>query len=100
MTEAGALTAPSLSVQVATPGNASAGATSASVGKILPGVLWKVIHPDGSPAERGEKGELWVKSPSLATGYRENLESLVHVPLPLSMRFALLSLPLLTPGNL
>ncbi len=75
MTEAGALTAPSLSVQVATPGNSSSGAASASVGKLLPGVIWKVIRADGSLAERGEKGELWVKTPSMATGYRNNLES-------------------------
>ncbi|KAJ7925181.1 acetyl-CoA synthetase-like protein [Mycena leptocephala] len=75
MTEAGALTAPSLSVQVATPGNPSAGASSASVGKLLPGVVWKVIRPDGSPAGCGEKGELWVKTPSMATGYRNNLDS-------------------------
>ncbi|KAJ7876161.1 acetyl-CoA synthetase-like protein [Mycena olivaceomarginata] len=56
MTEAGALTAPSLTAQVATPGE---GATSASVGKLLPGVVWKVIRADGGLAERGEKGELW-----------------------------------------
>ncbi|KAJ7153580.1 acetyl-CoA synthetase-like protein [Mycena crocata] len=75
MTEAGALTAPSLAVQVATPGNPSSGASSASVGKLLPGVVWKVIRPDGSLAQPWEKGELWVKTPSMATGYRNNLES-------------------------
>ncbi|KAJ7350573.1 acetyl-CoA synthetase-like protein [Mycena albidolilacea] len=72
MTEAGALTAPSLTAQVATPGE---GATSASVGKLLPGVVWKVIRADGGLAERGEKGELWVKTPSMAAGYHQNLES-------------------------
>ncbi|KAF9019977.1 acetyl-CoA synthetase-like protein [Hymenopellis radicata] len=63
-----------LSPQVATPGNASSGGTSASV-KLLPSVIWKVIRADGSLAERGEKGGLWVKTPSMATGYRNNLES-------------------------
>ncbi|KAJ6497606.1 acetyl-CoA synthetase-like protein [Mycena sanguinolenta] len=72
MTEAGALTAPSLSAKIATPG---AGASSASVGKLLPGVVWKVIRPDGTLAERGEKGELWVKTPSMAAGYHNNSES-------------------------
>ncbi|KAJ7270051.1 acetyl-CoA synthetase-like protein [Mycena haematopus] len=72
MTEAGALTAPSLTAKVATPGS---GATSASVGKLLPGVVWKVVRPDGTLAERGEKGELWVKTPSMAAGYHNNSES-------------------------
>jgi long-subunit acyl-CoA synthetase (AMP-forming) len=76
MTEAGALTAPSLTAQVATPGE---GATSASVGKLLPGVVWKVIRADGGLAERGEKGELWVKTPSMAAGYHQNLESSVFI---------------------
>ncbi|KAJ6475242.1 acetyl-CoA synthetase-like protein [Mycena vitilis] len=75
MTEAGALTAPSLHSKIALAGNLSSGASSASVGRLLPGVVWKVIRPDGLVAERGEKGELWVKTPSMAAGYRNNLES-------------------------
>ncbi|KAG7088259.1 hypothetical protein E1B28_012273 [Marasmius oreades] len=43
-----------------------------SAGKILPGVETRVYRSDGSLARQGERGELYVKSPSVALGYLNN----------------------------
>ncbi|KAJ7581563.1 amp dependent CoA ligase [Mycena floridula] len=40
-----------------------------SSGVLLPGVVLKVVKPDGSLAVEGEEGELFVKTPSNALGY-------------------------------
>lgn len=75
MTEAGAITAPSLSSHVASLSDPLSGIRSASVGNMLPGISWKVICSDGSLAAHGEKGELWVQTPSMAMGYRDNSDA-------------------------
>ncbi|KAH9915887.1 amp dependent CoA ligase [Fomitopsis serialis] len=46
--------------------------TPGSAGRLLPGVVIKVVRPDGSLAPRGETGEFVVKSPSNALGYLNN----------------------------
>lgn len=46
--------------------------SSGSGGVLLPGVVARVMRPDGSSAGPGEVGELWIKSPSLALGYANN----------------------------
>jgi 4-coumarate--CoA ligase len=40
-----------------------------SAGRLLPGVVARVVKPDGSLAGFNEPGELRVKTPSLALGY-------------------------------
>ncbi|PPQ69304.1 hypothetical protein CVT24_001670 [Panaeolus cyanescens] len=40
-----------------------------SSGRLLPGIMARVIKPDGSVAESGERGELVVKGPASAMGY-------------------------------
>ncbi|KAH9949236.1 amp dependent CoA ligase [Amylocystis lapponica] len=51
---------PQIERRVATPGSA---------GRLVPGVVARVVRPDGTIAPRGELGELVVKSPSNAVGY-------------------------------
>ena len=51
--------------------------TPGSAGRILPGVVVKVVRPDGSLAPLGETGELVVKSPSNAIGYLDNEKACV-----------------------
>jgi len=46
---------------------------SASVGRFLPGISYRVVTADGKPANPGEAGELWVSGPSRATGYLDNI---------------------------
>ncbi|KZT72456.1 acetyl-CoA synthetase-like protein [Daedalea quercina L-15889] len=46
--------------------------TPGSAGRLLPGVVVKVVRSDGSLAPRGETGEFVVKSPSNALGYLDN----------------------------
>ncbi|KAH9833502.1 amp dependent CoA ligase [Rhodofomes roseus] len=58
-----AISFPQLEQHVCTPGSA---------GRLLPGVVVKVVRPDGTLAPRGETGELVVKSPSNAIGYLNN----------------------------
>ncbi|KAJ6544154.1 amp dependent CoA ligase [Mycena capillaripes] len=41
-------------------------------GSLLPGMVARVVKPDGSLANHNEPGELYVKSPSAANGYWEN----------------------------
>jgi len=40
-----------------------------SVGLPLPGVIVKIIGPDGNPVADGETGELWLKGPNVFAGY-------------------------------
>lgn len=46
-------------------------------GQLLPGIVARVVKPDGSLATYDEPGELIIKSPSLAMGYANNPEALV-----------------------
>jgi 4-coumarate--CoA ligase len=43
-----------------------------SCGKILPGVICRVLKDDGSLGGYGDKGELYVKTPSSALCYLDN----------------------------
>ncbi|KAI0733741.1 amp dependent CoA ligase [Fomitopsis betulina] len=61
-----AIAFPQLDQHLCTPGSA---------GRILPGVVVKVVRPDGSLAPLGETGELVVKSPSNAIGYLDNAKA-------------------------
>jgi acyl-CoA synthetase (AMP-forming)/AMP-acid ligase II len=48
-------------------------AVPGSSGQLLPGVRARIVDPDtGSDRYRGETGELWVRTPSLMTGYLGN----------------------------
>ena len=40
-----------------------------SVGLPLPGVIVKIVGPDGNPVADGETGELWLKGPNVFAGY-------------------------------
>ena len=53
--------------------------TPGSAGRILPGVVVKVVRPDGTLAPLGETGELVVKSPSNAIGYLGNEKACVRL---------------------
>ena len=46
--------------------------TIGGAGGLLPGIIAKVVKPDGTLASDGEQGELVVKGPSMALGYYEN----------------------------
>lgn len=46
--------------------------SSGSGGVLLPGVVARVVRPDGSLAGPGELGELLIKTPALALGYANN----------------------------
>ena len=43
-----------------------------SSGRLMPGLIAKVVKPDGSLAKEGEEGELVVKGPSMALRYLNN----------------------------
>ncbi|KAJ7222150.1 acetyl-CoA synthetase-like protein [Mycena pura] len=73
MTESGALTAPTPGASIPTS-HTNSGVVIYSVGKLLPGVISRVVKNNGSSALRGETGELWVRSPSVALGYSERRE--------------------------
>jgi len=45
---------------------------SASVGRFLPGIDYRIVNLDGKPTMPGEAGELWVSGPSRAIGYLDN----------------------------
>ena len=51
--------------------------TPGSSGKLLPGIVARIVKPDGALARRGEEGELVVKGPSNALGYFENEKACV-----------------------
>jgi malonyl-CoA/methylmalonyl-CoA synthetase len=40
-----------------------------SIGLPLPGVMVKIVGPDGRPVADGETGELWLKGPNVFKGY-------------------------------
>ena len=42
-----------------------------SVGLPLPGVMVKIVGPDGRPVADGETGELWLKGPNVFQGILE-----------------------------
>jgi len=44
-------------------------ATVGSVGRLLPGLKARVIKSDGALAEEGERGQLFVTGPSMASYY-------------------------------
>jgi acyl-coenzyme A synthetase/AMP-(fatty) acid ligase len=46
-----------------------------SAGQLIPGVVAKVVKADGSLAEIGEQGELFVKQPSNALRYTNDEEA-------------------------
>ena len=47
-------------------------ATAASAGVLIPGIVARVVKPDGTFAAPGEPGELVVRGPSMALGYFKN----------------------------
>ena len=46
-----------------------------SVGMPLPGVIVKIVGPDGNPVADGEPGELWLKGPNVFAGYWKREEA-------------------------
>ncbi len=46
-----------------------------SVGLPLPGVIVKIVGPDGNPVADGETGELWLKGPNVFAGYWKREEA-------------------------
>ncbi|KAJ7446405.1 phenylacetyl-CoA ligase [Mycena galericulata] len=46
--------------------------TPGSAGQLIPGVVARVVRPDGSLCKEGEEGELVVTGPSMALGYLNN----------------------------
>ena len=46
--------------------------TVGSAGQLIPGIIARVVKPDGSLAKEGEQGELVVTGPSMAMGYMNN----------------------------
>jgi malonyl-CoA/methylmalonyl-CoA synthetase len=48
-----------------------------TVGSPLPGVSTQLLKPDGSPANQGETGEIYVKGPSVFSGYWRRPENFV-----------------------
>ncbi len=50
-------------------------ATPASAGVLIPGIVARVVKPDGTLAKLGEPGELLVRGPSMALGYYKNPEA-------------------------
>jgi malonyl-CoA/methylmalonyl-CoA synthetase len=45
------------------------------VGLPLPGVVVKIVGPDGNPVAEGETGELWLKGPNVFAGYWKREEA-------------------------
>ena len=64
MTEAvGSVCFPQLEQKICTPGSA---------GRLLPGMIARVVKPDGSLAGFNELGQLAIKSDAIALGYLNN----------------------------
>lgn len=61
--------------------------TLGSGGVMLPGVVARVVRPDGSLAGLNELGELHVKTPSAALGYLGNPTACVRIPSPVLLTF-------------
>ena len=53
--------------------------TVGSAGELIPGIVARVMKPDGSLATEGERGELVVTGPSMAMGYFKNPAALVNL---------------------
>lgn len=53
-------------------------ATIGSAGQLIPGIIARVVKPDGSLATEGEQGELVVTGPSMALGYLNNDAAYVY----------------------
>lgn len=51
-----------------------------SVGHLFLGTTMKIVKQDGSLANYGEQGELWVRSPQVALGYYRNEKVCVSSP--------------------
>jgi 4-coumarate--CoA ligase len=49
--------------------------TSGSSGHIMPGIMGKVVKPDGTLAKHGEEGEFYLHSPSNAICYANNRQA-------------------------
>jgi len=58
-----------------TPASEKGMPKSASVGRFLPGIGYRIVTTDGRPAKLGEAGELWVSGPSRAIGYLDNRQA-------------------------
>lgn len=43
-----------------------------SVGPVLPGLKVNFVSPTGDAVRRGDSGEMWIKGPSVFTGYHQN----------------------------
>lgn len=46
--------------------------TIGSAGRLIPGIVARIVKEDGSLCKEGEQGELVVKSPALALRYHGN----------------------------
>ncbi|WKC88247.1 AMP-binding protein [Borreliella japonica] len=55
------------------------GPVARTVGPILPDVEYKVVGVDGRVLPYGEKGELWVKSPQIMSGYFKDKAKTIEV---------------------
>ncbi|KAF5382322.1 hypothetical protein D9757_008481 [Collybiopsis confluens] len=65
------LTEVSCSLSMTHPEHSSIG----SSGKLLPGTEARVVRFDGTLADFGERGELYIKSPCSALGYLDNIDA-------------------------
>lgn len=67
MTEVvGSIAFPQMEQKIGTPGSA---------GRLVPGMIARVVHPDGTIAKIGEPGHLLISGPATALGYLKNEEA-------------------------